>query len=104
MSSERMVQEICDEIMRLRRRSQLRLAEGAAGSSSSGSEGDSSPPRHAAHARAPHKVHKPYKMHKRVLFTFDQVCHKLITIKQKCKNYIIGDELLTVLCHRNRTV
>ncbi|XP_013177914.1 PREDICTED: akirin-like [Papilio xuthus] len=72
LTPERMVQEICEEILRLRRRRQLRLAEGAAGSSSSGSEGDASPPRHAAHASHT-RAHSTHKVHKRVLFTFDQV-------------------------------
>ncbi|OWR45628.1 akirin-like [Danaus plexippus] len=70
---ERMAQELCDEIMRLRRRRQLRLASGAAAScsSSSGSEGDCSPPR----------AHSTKKVHHRALFTFKQVraiCERML--------------------------
>lgn len=66
-----MAQEICDEIKRLQRRKQLRLASGAAAScsSSSGSEGDASPPHHSSH--------NVQKVHNRALFTFKQV--KILT-------------------------
>lgn len=74
MTPERMAQEICDEIKRLQRRKQLRMASGAAScSSSSGSEGDCSPPRHS-HARQ--------KINSRALFTFKQVrmiCERVLS-------------------------
>ncbi|CAH2249168.1 jg21737 [Pararge aegeria aegeria] len=77
MTPERMAQEICDEIMRLQRRKQLRLATGAAAScsSSSGSEGDSSPP-HRSGQTARQKVNR------RALFTFKQVriiCERMLS-------------------------
>ncbi|RVE47244.1 hypothetical protein evm_008112 [Chilo suppressalis] len=67
LTPERMAQEICDEIKRLQRRRQLRLASGAAAScsSSSGSEGDCSPPHRSSH--------NSQKVHNRALFTFKQV-------------------------------
>ncbi|XP_053602331.1 akirin-like isoform X2 [Plodia interpunctella] len=72
LTPERMAQEICDEIKRLQRRKQLRMASGAAAScsSSSGSEGDCSPP-HRSHADHKH----------RALFTFKQVrmiCERML--------------------------
>lgn len=76
LTPERMAQEICDEIKRLQRRKQLRLATGAAAScsSSSGSEGDCSPP-HRSHHTTMQKVHN------RALFTFKQVrmiCERML--------------------------
>lgn len=67
MFTERMAQEIYDEIKRLHRRGQLRLANGSAAScsSSSGSEGDCSPPHQSAHG--------PQRARTRALFTFKQV-------------------------------
>ncbi|XP_073951777.1 akirin-like [Choristoneura fumiferana] len=73
LTPERMAQEICDEIKRLQRRRQLRVATGAAASSSSGSEGDASPPR-ASHTHQ-------QKVHNRALFTFKQVrmiCERML--------------------------
>ncbi|XP_013201155.2 akirin [Amyelois transitella] len=75
LTPERMAQEICDEIKRLQRRRQLRVATGAAAScsSSSGSEGDCSPPHHSSH--------NSQKMHNRALFTFKQVrmiCERML--------------------------
>ncbi|KAJ2946849.1 hypothetical protein O0L34_g16178 [Tuta absoluta] len=74
LTPERMAQEICDEIKRLQRRKQLRLATSgvACSSSSSGSEGDMSPPH-------PTSRHNPAK--NRALFTFKQVrmiCEKML--------------------------
>ncbi|XP_038210276.1 akirin-like [Zerene cesonia] len=71
LTPERMAQEICDEIKRLQRRRQLRVATGASCSSSSGSEGDASPP-HRDHAQ---------RAHHRALFTFKQVrliCERML--------------------------
>ncbi|CAG4966647.1 unnamed protein product [Parnassius apollo] len=77
LTPERMAQEICDEIKRLQRRRQLRLAAGAAScSSSSGSEGDASPPHRTAHT-----THAAHKVHNRALFTFKQVrmiCERML--------------------------
>ncbi|KAG6463527.1 akirin [Manduca sexta] len=75
MTPERMAQEICDEIKRLQRRRQLRLAGSSAAScsSSSGSEGDCSPPHRSSHTS--------HKMHNRALFTFKQVrmiCERML--------------------------
>ncbi|KAL4704007.1 hypothetical protein ACJJTC_018047 [Scirpophaga incertulas] len=75
LTPERMAQEICDEIKRLQRRRQLRLASGAAAScsSSSGSEGDCSPPHRS--------THNSQKVHNRALFTFKQVrmiCERML--------------------------
>ncbi|XP_034824643.1 akirin-like [Maniola jurtina] len=76
LTPERMAQEICDEIKRLQRRRQLRLASGVAScSSSSGSEGDSSPPHRSAQAAR-------QKVHRRALFTFKQVriiCERMLS-------------------------
>ncbi|XP_050676114.1 akirin-like [Leptidea sinapis] len=67
--------EIFDEMRRLHRRRQLRLASGvASSSSSSGSEGDASPPHHS------HTLHTQ-KVHNKALFTFKQVrmiCERML--------------------------
>ncbi|KAJ0179683.1 hypothetical protein K1T71_004274 [Dendrolimus kikuchii] len=75
LTPERVAREICDQIKRLQRRRQLRLASGVAAScsSSSGSEGDTSPPHHS--------VHNTQKVHQRALFTFKQVrmiCERML--------------------------
>ncbi|NP_001243977.1 akirin protein [Bombyx mori] len=75
ITPERMAQEIYDEIKRLHRRGQLRLANGSAAScsSSSGSEGDCSPPHQSAHG--------PQRARTRALFTFKQVrmiCERML--------------------------
>ncbi|CAH2075592.1 unnamed protein product, partial [Iphiclides podalirius] len=77
LTLERMPQEIWNEIKRLQRRRQLRLAAGAAScSSSSGSEGDASPPH-----RTQHTSQDAHKLHNRALFTFKQVrmfCERML--------------------------
>lgn len=82
LTPERMAQEICDEIKRLHRRRQLRLAgEGTsanASSCSSGSEGDSSPPHQSL---GHHSRTNSEKVHHRALFTFKQVrmiCERML--------------------------
>lgn len=67
-----MAQEIYNEMKRLQRRRQLKLASGVAAScsSSSGSEGDTSPPHHS-HATQGTKIHH------RALFTFKQVYYHI---------------------------
>lgn len=69
-----MAQEIYDEIIRLHRRRQLRMASGAPAScsSSSGSEGDASPPHGSAHSQ------KGRTIRHRALFTFKQVSLTLL--------------------------
>lgn len=76
LTPERMAQEIYNEMKRLQRRRQLKLASGVAAScsSSSGSEGDASPPHHSHAAQGA-------KIHHRALFTFKQVrliCERML--------------------------
>lgn len=75
LTPERMAQEICDEIKRLQRRRQLRVASGVPScSSSSGSEGDASPPHRSTHSQQ-------QKVTNRALFTFKQVrmiCERML--------------------------
>ncbi|XP_041976399.1 akirin-like [Aricia agestis] len=76
LSPERLLKDLCDEMKRLQRRRQLKLASGANAScsSSSGSEGDSSPTHHSFSTSSKQQVHK-------ALFTFKQVrliCERML--------------------------